>query len=145
MRFHPGFVFLCYGVEHVAFQLRGAAHHVLAGNDVQRGVDALRFTFCQAFCHRRGDTLQYHRAHRRGDQVNAGDKVDNVVADTAYRVDASDRFHLLIFTHHMYLVAMTVIQGIQNDLIYIGECQRNARVCQQLADKATTDITCAKM
>jgi hypothetical protein len=40
---------------------------------------------------------------------------------------------------------MTGIQGIEYHLIHIGECQRNARVCQQFADKATTDITCAKM
>ncbi|SAF15962.1 Uncharacterised protein [Enterobacter cloacae] len=40
---------------------------------------------------------------------------------------------------------MTGIQGIQNHLIHIGECQGNARVCQQFTDKATTNITCAKM
>ena len=40
---------------------------------------------------------------------------------------------------------MTGIQGIQDHLIHIGERQRNARVCQQFADKTTTDVTCAKM
>ena len=70
---------------------------------------------------RRRDALKYHRAHRGGHQVNAGDEVDNIVANAAYRVDARDRFNLLVFSHHVYLVAMTGIQGIQNDLIHIGE------------------------
>ena len=145
MRFNPGFVFICYSVEHVAFQLRGAAHHVFTGDDVQRGVDALRFTFCQAFRNRRGDTLKNDRTHGRGDQIDAGDQVDNVFPDAADRVDAGYRLNLLVFTDYMDLIAMTRIQGIQDNLIHIGECQRNARVCQQFTDKTTTDITCAKM
>jgi hypothetical protein len=40
---------------------------------------------------------------------------------------------------------MTGIQGIKDDLINIGERQFNARVGQQLTDKTTADITCAKM
>ena len=129
----------------MAFQLRGAAHHVFTGDDVQRGVDTLRFTFCQAFRDRRGDALKHNRAHGGGDQIDAGDKVNNVVADAADRVDARYCLNLLVFAHHMDLIAMTGIQGIQDDLIHIGECQGNARVCQQFTDKTTTDITCAKM
>ena len=45
----------------------------------------------------------------------------------------------------MDLIAMTGIQGIEYDLIYIRERQLYPRVRQQFADKATTDITCAKM
>ena len=45
----------------------------------------------------------------------------------------------------MNLIAMTGIQGIKYGLIDIGERQFNARVGQQFTDKATSDITCAKM
>ena len=129
----------------MAFQLRGAAHHVFTGDDVQRCVDALRFTFCQAFRHRRGNALKHHRANGRGHQIDTGDEVDNVFANAAYRINARHRLNLLVFAYHVYLIAMTGIQGIQDYLIHIGECQRNACVCQQFTDKATTDITCAKM
>ena len=52
---------------------------------------------------------------------------------------------LLGFTNHMNLIAMTGIQGIKYHLIDIGKRQLDTRVCQQFTDKATTDITCAKM
>ena len=145
MRFNPGFIFVGDGRKNVAFQLRGAAHHVFTGDDVQRCFNALCFTLRQAFRNRRGDTLKHHRTHGGGDQINARDEVNHVVANATYRVDARDRFNLFVFTHHVNLIAMTGIQGIQNHLIHIGECQGNARVCQQFTDKSTTDITCAKM
>ncbi len=40
---------------------------------------------------------------------------------------------------------MTGIQGIKYGLIDIGKRQVDARVSQQFTDKATSDITCAKM
>ncbi len=74
-----------------------------------------------------------------------GNQVDNIIADAADSVDAGNRIHLLIFTHNMNLIAMTGIQGIEYDLVYIRKRQLYPRVSQQFADKATTDITCAKM
>ena len=74
-----------------------------------------------------------------------GNQFNNIIADAAYSVDAGDGINLLIFTHDMNLIAMTGIQGIEHDLIYIRERQLYPRVRQQFADKATTDITCAKM
>ena len=52
---------------------------------------------------------------------------------------------LQMAANHMNLIAMTGIQGIKHHLIYIGKRQLDTRVCQQFTDKATTDITCAKM
>ncbi|MNT43094.1 hypothetical protein D3C72_1795450 [compost metagenome] len=43
--FDPGFIFVGDGGQNVAFQLRGTAHHVFTGDDIQRRGDALGFTF----------------------------------------------------------------------------------------------------
>ena len=74
-----------------------------------------------------------------------GNQVDDIIADAAHGVDAGDGINLFVFTYDMNLIAMTGIQGIEYDLIYIRERQLYPRVRQQFADKATTDITCAKM
>ena len=56
---------------------------------------------------------------------------------------ASYQYTCLLYTSN--LIAMTGIQGIKYHLIDIGKRQLDTRVCQQFTDKATTDITCAKM
>ncbi len=66
-------------------------------------------------------------------------------ADAADGIDAGDGVHLLILTDDVNLIAMTGIQGIKYGLIDIGKRQFDARVGQQFTDKATSDITCAKM
>ncbi|CNU06914.1 Uncharacterised protein [Salmonella enterica subsp. enterica serovar Bovismorbificans] len=65
--FNPGFIAICQRIHYVAFQLRGAAHHIFAGDDIQRGIHALRLTFYQPFSDSRSDTLKHHRAHGSGD------------------------------------------------------------------------------
>jgi hypothetical protein len=77
--------------------------------------------------------------------VNAGNQLNDFIADAADGIDAGNGIDLLIFADHVNLIAMTGIQGIKHNLIYIRKRQLYPRVCQQFADKATTDITCAKM
>ncbi|KUV82554.1 hypothetical protein AWF46_21945 [Escherichia coli] len=69
----------------------------------------------------------------------------NIITNAADGIDARNGIYLLGFTNHMNLIAMTGIQGIKHHLIYIGKRQLDTCVCQQFTDKATTDITCAKM
>ena len=129
----------------MSLQLGGTADHVLAGDDVERGSNPLRLTFDQAFGNRRGDAFQHDRADGGGHQIHAGNQLDNFVADAADGVNAGNGINLLILADHVNLIAMTGIQGIKHDLIYIRERQLYPRVRQQFADKTTTDITCAKM
>ena len=143
--FNPGFVFFGEGVKNVTLQLGGAADHVLAGDDIQRGGNPLRLTFGQTFGNRRGDAFQHDRADGGGHQIHAGNQLYNFVADAADGVNAGNGIDLLVLADHVNLIAMTGIQGIKHDLIYIRKRQLYPRVRQQFADKATTDITCAKM
>ena len=143
--FNPGFILFGQGVKNVALKLAGAANHILAGDDIQRGRNALRLAFSQAFGNRRGDALQHDRADGGGHQIHAGNQLYNFVANAADGVNAGNGIDLLVLADHVNLIAMTGIQGIKHDLIYIRKRQLYPRVRQQFADKATTDITCAKM
>ncbi|MNI48385.1 hypothetical protein D3C73_1029460 [compost metagenome] len=145
MFFNPGFIRIVQRVQHVAFQLGGAAHHVFTGNNIQRGANTLRFTLDQPFGDGRRNALQHDRTNRGGHEINLGNQFNDIVADAADGVNAGNGINLLIFTDNMNLIAMTGIQGVENHLIYIRKRQLYPRVCQQFADKATTDITCAKM
>ena len=62
------------------------------------------------------------KADGGGDQVNAGNQVNDFIADAADGIDAGDGIDLLVFTDDMNLIAMTGIQGIKYHLIHIGEC-----------------------
>jgi hypothetical protein len=82
VRFNPGFVFFCQGVKTWPFSCV-VPRTMFSQAMMFSGVDALRFTFCQAFGDRRGDALKHDRADGGGDQINAGNQVNNVVADAA--------------------------------------------------------------
>ncbi|STT29936.1 Uncharacterised protein [Klebsiella pneumoniae] len=91
------------------------------------------------------DALEHDGTDGGGDQIHFSDQVHNLIADAADGIDAGDGVHLLILTDDVNLIAMTGIQGIKYGLIDIGKRQFDARVGQQFTDKATSDITCAKM
>ena len=105
----------------------------------------MRFALRQPFGDGRGDALKDHGTDGSGHQVDAGDQIHDLVANAADGIHAGDGIHLLIFANDVNLVAMTGIQGIKYGLINIGKRQFDARVGQQFTDKATSDITCAKM
>ena len=93
--------------HNMAFQLAGAAHHVFTGDDIKRGGVAVGSAHHQAFSDGGGDTLQHHRADCRRDQIDLSNQGDDFVADAADRVYAGYRVDLLVFAHHMHLVAVT--------------------------------------
>ena len=99
----------------------------------------------QPFGDRWRDALEHDGTDGGGDQIHLSDQVHNLIADAADGIDAGDGVHLLILTDDVNLIAMTGIQGIKYGLIDIGKRQFDARVGQQFTDKATSDITCAKM
>ena len=100
----PLMVFGGQGLQYFAFEVAGAAYHVLAGDNVQRAGIAVFKAQTQAFGQGAGDLVQYLGADRGGDHVRLADLFEYIAAGGIDRADVTDGVDLVLGTDHIDLV-----------------------------------------
>ena len=132
-------------LEYLLLEVAGAAHHVLAGDDVQRRQVAGIEAGLQPFGQGAGYLVQYVGAHRSGDQIGGDDTGYYLVPGRADGGHVAHHVQLLIRAHHVHLVLLAVVELVDQGLVDVGEGDLMAGVSQQFADEAPTDVAGTKM
>ncbi len=132
-------------LEYLPLEVAGAAHHVFAGDDVERSQVAGIETGLQPLGQGAGNLVQNVGAHCRGDQIGGDDAGDHLVTGGAHRRHVAHHVQLLIRTHHMDLVLLTVVELVDQGVVDVGEGDLMAGIRQHFTDKAATDVTSTKM
>ncbi len=132
-------------LEYLLLEVAGAAHHVLAGDDVERCQVAGIEAGLQPLGQGAGNLVQNVGADRGGDQIGGDDAGDHLVAGGAHRRHVAHHVQLLIRSHHVHLVLLAVVELVDQGLVDVGEGDLVAGVSQQFSDEAATDIAGTKM
>ncbi len=132
-------------LEYLLLEVTGAAHHVFAGDDVERCQVAGIEAGLQPLGKGAGNFVQNVGADRGGDQIGGDDTGDHLVTGGAHRCHVAHHVQLLIRSHHMDLVLLTVVELIDQGVVDVGEGDLMAGICQHFTDKAPTDVTSTKM